>query len=165
MKVKQDEGAGSAGTEGKGCSKGWHRLAVKMSKAVNGVLGGLDGWWKASQAEGTGGARVLKEVLSSLSENQQGGQHEQGREWQRWGQWDMGRSRPSKSRWVFVSLWPLLWAEKWCRWSSVKGLLELWFWGLTRVWAERPLGAVEVVRRGCIPNVSCGYQQQDFSTD
>lgn len=42
MKVKQDEGAGSAGTEGKGCSKGWHRLTVKMSKAVNGVSGGLD---------------------------------------------------------------------------------------------------------------------------
>ena len=74
MKVKQDEGAGSAGTEGKGCSKGWHRLTVKMSKAMNGVSGGLDSWWKASQAEGTGGARVLKEVLSSLSENQQGGQ-------------------------------------------------------------------------------------------
>ena len=43
MKVKQDEGAGSAGTEGKRCSKAWHRLAVKMSKAVNRVLGGLDG--------------------------------------------------------------------------------------------------------------------------
>lgn len=129
------------------------------------VLSGLDSWWKASQAEGTGGAGVLREVLSSLSENQQGGQHL----WSGMSKVERDRDEvseiPSQSLWASVSLWPWLWAEKWCHWSFVKGLLELWFWGLTRVWAERPLGAVEVVGRGWIPNVSCGYQQQDFSTD
>lgn len=37
MKVKQDEGAGSAGTRARDSSKGWHRLTVKTSKALKEV--------------------------------------------------------------------------------------------------------------------------------
>lgn len=64
---------------------------------------------RACQAEGTGGAVVLREVLSSLSKNQQGGQ----RLWRSMSKVESDRDevskiwgggRPGKSLRVFVSL-------------------------------------------------------------